>query len=150
MSKNILKGKVAGILNPRELAINIGENSGVEIGMIFKVIGDAVLKDPDTGEQLGAVRREKGRVKIVTVEERFATARTFETFVINIGGIGPGNLGTSVLAESTARFFSPPNLITRVQTLKYDESGLELPTQEGEGFVYVKVGDVVELAGPEE
>ena len=59
-----LKGKVAAILNPRELAINIGANAGVKIDMIFRLLGEAVLKDPDTDVELGTVQHEKGKVKI--------------------------------------------------------------------------------------
>ena len=33
-----LRGKVARILNSRELVINIGEQEGVEIGMLFDVL----------------------------------------------------------------------------------------------------------------
>jgi hypothetical protein len=147
MSKGVLTGKVAAILNSRELAMNIGANGGIEVGMVFRVLGEAVLKDPDTGEQLGTVRHEKGRVKVTAVEKRFAIARTFETYEVNIGGIGLGRIDMlSAVGESTARLFSPSEWVTRVQTLKYEDSGLELPEREDKSSIYVKVGDILELA----
>ena len=151
MSTNTnLTGKVAGILNSRELAINIGANAGVEVDMVFKVLGESELKDPDSGEDLGVVRYEKGRVKIVKVEEKFAIARTFETYEVNIGGMGfdfGGLLDSTASAE--ARLFAPPQWITRVQTLKYEHTGLELPERKDETSLYIKVGDVVELTKSE-
>lgn len=147
---NHLTGKVAGILNPRELAINIGANAGVEEDMIFRILGESELNDPDTGQRLGVVQYEKGRVKVVKVEEKFAIARTFKTYEVNIGGWGPD---VSILFESAisapARLFARPQWVTRVQTLKYEKTGLELAEREDENSIYVKVGDVVELVKPE-
>jgi hypothetical protein len=149
MSKiNILTGKVAAILNSRELAINIGMNAGVEVDMVFKVLGEAKLSDPDTNEQLGSIRYEKGKVKIVTVEEKFSTARTFETYVTNIGGVGTvGDISTSfnLITEASRNILSPQKFVTRVQTLKYDESGIDLPERTDKEFIYIKRGDIVEI-----
>lgn len=149
MSKiNILTGKVAAILNSRELAINIGMNAGVEVDMVFKVLGEAKLSDPDTNEQLGSIRYEKGKVKIVTVEEKFSTARTFETYVTNIGGVGTvGDISTSfnLITEASWNILSPQKFVTRVQTLKYDESGIDLPERTDKEFIYIKRGDIVEI-----
>jgi hypothetical protein len=148
MSNNkILTGKVAAVFNTRELAINVGSTAGVKAGMIFKVLGVATLTDPDNDEQLGFVKYEKGKVKIVTVEEKFSTARTFETYMTNIGGIGfeeDADVLDSI-AETSAKFFSPPKWVTRVQTLKYDERGIDLPESTDKEFIYIKRGDIVEI-----
>jgi hypothetical protein len=135
-------------LNSRELAINIGMNAGVEVDMVFKVLGEAKLSDPDTNEQLGSIRYEKGKVKIVTVEEKFSTARTFETYVTNIGGVGTvGDISTSfkLITEASRNILSPQKFVTRVQTLKYDESGIDLPERTDKEFIYIKRGDIVEI-----
>ena len=45
-----IRGKVAHVLNEREIAINVGTEKGVTIGMRFNVmeIHDEDIKDPDT------------------------------------------------------------------------------------------------------
>lgn len=134
-----LRGKVAAILNMRELAINIGANAGVKTDMIFRLLGEAVLKDPDTDIELGTVQHEKGKLKVVKVEEKFAIARTFETYRVNIGGVG--TFGTT---NVFGKLFAPPEWVTRVKTLKYEQSGLEVPEQDANSIL-VKVGDIVEL-----
>jgi len=57
MSDKPIRGKVARILNSRELAINVGSADGVDVGMYFDVLdpkGEDV-KDPDSGEVLGSL-----------------------------------------------------------------------------------------------
>ena len=61
-----IRGKVARILNSRDMVINVGSGSGVVVGMRFDVMdarGEDV-EDPDTGEVLGSVERSKVRVEI--------------------------------------------------------------------------------------
>lgn len=77
-----IEGKVAAILNERELIINKGAEAGVKEGMKFKIVEPKVdIKDPDTGEALGTLVHEKIRVGIVEVQPKFSKARTYETFV---------------------------------------------------------------------
>ena len=144
---NQLKGKVAAILNSRELAINIGLNAGVSENMIFNVFGEAILKDPDTDITLGSIRYKKGRVKIVTVEEKFSVARTFDTYEKNIGG--PDVIGNyeDMLRMSTSALsiLGPPEWVTKVQTLEFDERGIDLPERLNNDVIYLKIGDVVEI-----
>ena len=114
------------------------------------MLGESELKDPDSGEDLGVVRYEKGRVKIVKVEEKFAIARTFETYEVNIGGMGPDfDRLFDTTASASARLFAPPQWVTRVQTLKYEHTGLGFPEREDETSLYIKIGDVVELTKSE-
>ena len=144
--KKVISGKVAAILNPRELAINIGTNKGVNIDMIFRVMGESILKDPDSGEKLGSVRYEKGKVKIVKVEEKFSIARTFETYETNIGGTALVDYNAiTILDEVNTKYFSPPKWVTRVQTLKYEEGDSLTPENTSNEFMYVKIGDIVEI-----
>ena len=72
--QKLLVGKVATILGDYELAINIGRNSGVKLGMEFAVLGDAAITDPDSGKTLGRYRYNKVTVQIKQVEENYSVA----------------------------------------------------------------------------
>lgn len=130
-----IQGKVATIINERDLVINKGSDAGVTEGMKFKVIEpDLDIRDPDTGEPLGSISREKIRVKIVEVKPKFSIGKTYETYVDYV--------------ESVAKLPSllPPSRqpVTRVRTLR-TSSDTSYPPDERYGFV--KIGDpVVEVA----
>jgi hypothetical protein len=132
-----INGKVAQVLNEREVVLNRGLEQGVRVGMVVQVADPAVaVKDPDTGADLGTVRREKVKLKISRVEQKFAVARTFETYQINEGGTLSG-LGFD-LAQ-----LRPQRIVTRVRTLRFDETGLDFsPLQPSESLV--KIGDPFE------
>ena len=68
----MIEGKVARILNARELVINRGTEHGVEIGMRFEVLDPKSedVADPDTGEVIGSVYRPKVNVEVVFLEPR--------------------------------------------------------------------------------
>ena len=123
----MIEGKVAAIINSRELAINRGENHGVYEGMRFAVLDTSagVISDPDTEEQLGMVEGIKVRVEVVEVHEQFSVAQTYET-------VGGGTLGSLL----TKGMYDAPKPVT----LKTNEA-LFAPLTEGES--YVKRGDVV-------
>jgi hypothetical protein len=73
-----ITGKVAEILDRYTLAINRGVDDGVEIGMIFAVIGaGGEIIDPDTDKPLGPRPVEKLRVKVTDVYEKFSVAQTY-------------------------------------------------------------------------
>ena len=93
-----IKGKVTNILNKRELAMNVGRKDGVKEEMRFKIVYNVPVKDPDTGEELGEINREKIRVEVFQVEEKFSLARTYETYQVNVGGNGilPGGIAADV------------------------------------------------------
>ncbi|MFF2772967.1 hypothetical protein ACFVUP_38300, partial [Streptomyces bacillaris] len=65
-----IEGKVASVLNERELVLNVGAEEGVEVGMRFKILyaGGIEITDPDTNEALGNVEWPKTEVKIVSVQ----------------------------------------------------------------------------------
>lgn len=128
-----IKGLVARVLNSRELVINKGRADGVKVGMIFHVKDRKAedIPDPETGDVLGSVNRPKVDVKIVSVEDNLAIARTFRSRQVNVGGILP----------DISPIFLPPKFERRYETLKTDESTWE-ELDEDESFV--KVGDPVE------
>jgi hypothetical protein len=131
----VIEGKVAVILNERELIINKGAEAGVKEGMKFKIVEPKVdIKDPDTGEALGTLTHEKIRVGIVEVQPKFSKARTYETFV----GYFPAPLPKLPLLPSP-----PPVPVTRVRTLKYAGALSDTPFLDYLSVDFVKVGDLV-------
>jgi hypothetical protein len=84
----ILEGRVAEILNARELVINIGSDKGVTRRMKFAVLADAPkeVHDPETGELLDTVVKEKVRVEAVEVRPRITICRTYRTTTTRIIG----------------------------------------------------------------
>ncbi|MEX2135933.1 MAG: hypothetical protein WEB29_03085 [Chloroflexota bacterium] len=126
----MIEGKVARILNSRELVINRGLAHGVQVGMRFEVLdpNSEDIRDPDTQEVIGSVYRPKVNVEAVIVEDRLSVARTYE----RTGGTG----GLAALSLSRA-FYGEPS---RPVTLKTDEEMWE-PLTEADS--YVKRGDPV-------
>ena len=132
-----ISGKVAKILNARELIINRGVEDGVEMGMKFAVLDPRAndVVDPDSHEVLGSIYRPKVGVEVVRVEPRLTLARTFKTRKVNVGGT----------ARSWAAFSNilgqPPRYEEQPESLRTDESTWE---DLDERDSYVKTGDPVE------
>lgn len=133
-----IRGKIAKILNAREVALNIGESQGVELGMTFEILCESggEIRDPDSGDILGVAEVAKARVKIKRAYEKFAVATTYRTKRVNVGGAGPSPIDIS-------RYFAPPKWETRYETLK-TEGGFETVAEGlSESESYVRVGDSV-------
>lgn len=133
---NPIRGKVARVLDSRQLVVNVGASDNVSIGMFFDVLdpkGEDV-KDPDTGEVLGSIERPKVRVQIVKVLEKLSVASTFRKKEFNVGG------RASYAVSGLAEMFLPPKHITKYETLKTTEKTWE-DLEEAESFV--KTGDPV-------
>ena len=76
-----IEGKIAKILNTRELVLNRGSDDGVSVDMEFAVIEPRLtIVDPDTQELLGDLEREKVRVRVFETHPKFSLARTYETY----------------------------------------------------------------------
>ena len=134
--KQLIRGKVARVLNSREVALNIGTDAGVEIGMYFDIMDQCEenVVDPDTAEVLGTIERSKVRVKVVKVQPKLSVASTYRIKKINIGGRGV--FGGGVFADS----LRAPEWVDKHETLKTDEKTWE-DISESESFV--KTGDPV-------
>lgn len=131
-----IEGKVAAILNERELVINRGADAGVKQDMRFKVMEPGVdIKDPDTGEPLGTIQREKIRVEVVEVHPKYSVGRTYETYVISVAGIG------SDVVDAITRW-SPllGREVTRVRTLRTEQATSKASNDKS---CFVEVGDQV-------
>ena len=135
---HLIRGKVARILNSREVAINRGQSDGVKEGMYFDILDPTSedIKDPDTKAVLGSLSRPKVRVKVTRVEEKLCVASTYKTHRVNIGGTAQG------LAFPTgfAKALLPPQWIVKHETLKTQEQTWESLDEEES---YVKTGDPV-------
>lgn len=134
MGVELIRGKVARILNSRELILNIGSTSGVDVGMYFDVLDPKGedIRDPDTDEVLGSVERPKVRVQVVKVLDKLCIASTYKKRRINVGGQGFG------VRDEFSRMLAPPKYVTQFETLKTTETTWEdlSPDQS-----YVKIGD---------
>ena len=133
-----IRGKVARILNSREMVINVGAHNGVTVGMRFEVM-DAKgedIRDPDTGELLGSLERPKVEVEVARVQERLSVASTYKQESVNVGGVGiVGAIGTPF-----GEILRPAKWETRYETLKTEEKTWE-DLEEEDSFV--KTGDPV-------
>lgn len=127
----LIRGKVARILNSREVALNVGASHGVENGMQFDILAPELhdIRDPDTHEVIGSLNRPKVRIQVEITEDRFCVAHTFRRRRVNIGGMG-----------LVGRTFEPPNWVTRFETLRTSEDTWE---DLAEADSYVKTGDPV-------
>ena len=124
----LIRGKVARVINTREVALNVGMNSGVEVGMAFDIL-DAKsenIRDPDTGEWLGSIRRSKVRVRVTRVQEKLALATTITE--------------RRGLSFSFSASLMPLLWREKYLTLKREEKNWEHLDEEAS---YVKVGDPV-------
>ncbi len=130
--KEPIRGKVARVLNSRELAINLGTKQGVELGMYFDILDpkSQEIRDPDSNEVLGSVERPKVRVKVEKVQDKVCIASTYKKTQVNKGGtFAIGGFANSLM---------PPKWITKYETLKTDEQTWEDLSEEES---YVKIGD---------
>jgi len=84
----LIHGKVAQLLNVRQLAINVGYKHGVAQGMHFAVLNRNAgeIRDPDTHEILGSAILPKLHVKVTTVQQEFSIANVEGARYV--GGLG--------------------------------------------------------------
>ncbi|HEX2988967.1 MAG TPA: hypothetical protein VHS06_12470 [Chloroflexota bacterium] len=132
MNEKPLEGKVAQILNERELVINIGSAAGVIRGMRFAVLAATPVdvKDPDTGDVIDVVDRAKTHVEATEVRERITICGTYHRRYV-------GGSIQQVLKEMEQ--FSG----WQRQTFRIGDGGLPKPIDPTES--YVKIGDRVKL-----
>ena len=87
MVASAVEGKIAEVLNEREVAINRGKDHGVKMGTRFKLMETLRIKDPDSKNIIGEITREKLRVKVVQLEQSLSIASTYETY--ETAGVDP-------------------------------------------------------------
>ncbi len=73
-----VEGKVAKILDDQSLVLNVGRAHGVAQGMVFCIFASVEdVKDPDTGESLGAWEAVKGYVQATHPQEKLSVCRAY-------------------------------------------------------------------------
>lgn len=124
MTDELIRGKVARVLNSTDLAINRGSDSGVAVGMRFAILSDrgADIKDPDSGEILDSIEIAKTLVKVISVTPHLAVGRTFRSK-------GGGGIAAALNVIGS----------TRDETLRTDERRLQQELDPKDSFI--KVGD---------
>jgi len=131
----VIKGKVAEIIDNRTLALNVGSSNNVEPDMIFQILDGTgkIIKDPETGNQLGSLKLPKIQVKVTYVDINFSIAETFHYKTVNIGGVNAfGNISD---------FMSPPKYVKKYDTFEIEE---ELKKEIDKEKSTVKIGDLAE------
>jgi len=131
-------GKVIRILNDREIVLNRGLTNGLAEGDYIGVIDPETedMTDPDTGENLGSIRRYKVALRISQVSERLAIAATYKTKEVNVGGMGDPTRGIFGVSQMMA----PRKIVTEVERLRLNERAAkpigpsESRVQEGDLF----------------
>ena len=78
-----IRGKVAEILNSKELVMNIGTANGVNVGMYFDIVETTEVKDPDTSKVLGKVERPKVTLRVIEVQENLTVASTLNKIFVS-------------------------------------------------------------------
>jgi len=133
--KKKLEGRVAQILNERELAINIGSNHGAQLGMKFAILSESPLevKDPQTKETLDIIDREKVRVVVSEIRPKISICKTYR--VRKFGG------GLSANFSLMKSLLEPAREVK--ETLKAEDASLPQPLSPEES--YVKINDRVVL-----
>ena len=138
-----IRGKIAKVLNSREVALNVGAEHGVQSGMTFDILapGSEEVMDPDTGEVLGSVDLPKTSVRITKAHDKFAIATTYRSKRVNVSNAG--YTGARSAAHNLRKMFEPPRWETRYETLKstgeFEASSEDLDEKDS----YVSVGDPV-------
>ena len=125
MVASAVEGKVAEVLNDREVVINRGEDHGVKLGTRFKLMETLRIKDPDTRDIIGEITREKLRLKVVHLEQSMSIARTYESY--KYGG-GLADLALQSLQELQG--------MQRIDVKRIRTSG------DGDDTVLVEIGDI--------
>ena len=129
-----IRGKVARIINAREVILNVGQDQGVEVGMSFDILTPRGLniRDPDTGENLGSFQRAKNRVRVIQTQDRLSLASTFRSRSV-ADALAEAFFGTRASQATTSRK-------NQFETLKTDrETWQDLPDEDS----YVSEGDPV-------
>ncbi len=134
-----IEGKVATVLNERELVLTVGSEEGVAVGMRFKILypGGIEITDPDTNEPLGNVEWPKTEVKIVSVQPHMSVGRTFRTVTIPASGYRGIVSEYARAFESLSGNYEPEKRV--VETLRSSDGFAEKEISDAESVV--KRGD---------
>lgn len=120
-----VQGAVAKIVSDREVILNRGTEHGLASGDYVIVIDPSTqsVLDPETGEDLGGLKRIKAVLRVVETTPKLSLAKTFRTQSVKVGG----GIGTPGIAN----MFAEPKYETRVETIQFDpQAGLPISEEE--------------------
>ena len=113
-----IRGKVAQVLDSRQVVLNVGSSRDVSVDMIFKVINPRgeEIRDPDTNQVLGSVESPKLLIRVIEVQENLSVA----TISAANPTVTPSSLGPFT------RSLMPPRWVDQYETLSTDTGGVNI------------------------
>ena len=92
-----VKCDVLQILSQTEVVLNAGRENGVQMGMVFQIIGEFEVKDPVSDEAIETLRFTKATLKITHLGDKVSVAGSYLNVDDDIG---------KKIRDGT--FFTPP------------------------------------------
>ncbi|WP_140400725.1 hypothetical protein [Gulosibacter sp. 10] len=136
-----LRGVVARVVSDREVILNKGTDHGLDAGEYVIIIDPDTqsITDPETGENLGGLKRIKAVLRVVESTAKLSLAKTFRTRRVRVsGGLGGAGFGN---------MFAEPKYETRVETLQLDpQAGLPISEEDSA----ISLNDPFEVVSAEE
>ena len=104
-----IRGKVAQILDSRQIVLNVGTSDQVAVGMSFKIINPKgeQIRDPESNQILGSIESPRAFVRVIEVHDRLSVATTSAANP----AITPATLGPF------ARVLMPPRWVDQYESL---------------------------------
>jgi len=119
-----VEATVARTIGPYEIAINVGQSSGVVTGQEVEIVDYYDVEDPDTGEALGRYRKVRANLKVTFVEDSFSVARMTDTRAKeSASGLSAGSLASAAfLVAGPSRELIPISTQGGVRIVKGDHA----------------------------
>lgn len=113
-----IRGKVAQVLDSRQVVLNVGSSRDVAVDMTFKVINPKgeEIRDPDTNQVLGSVESPKLLVRVIQVQDHLSVA----TISAASPAVTPRSPGPF------ARTLMPPRWVDQFETLGTDTAQVNI------------------------
>lgn len=124
-----IAGKVAKVLNDREIVLNKGRLDGVEVGDYVGIVDSQEfgIKDPESDDDLGDIVRFKVSLRVTQISDHLSIASTYKVSKVNVGGS---------FNFDSLRAFQAPEWVDRVERLSYGEDSA-LPVEPEDSRIQV-------------
>lgn len=126
-----ITGKVARVLDNQRLVLNRGGLDGVEVGSRFAVLSPKTVNVPDPDDSnvvLGTLPVARTVVKVISVDDHMAIARTFRTLkssgILPTFTFGPSERKDSISSDDATVV---EELGTAERTVKLGDVAVEIP-----------------------
>lgn len=71
--------KVVKIVDEYTVVLNVGSDKGLRVGKVFLIVGiGEMIRDPETGEELGQLEIVRGKAKVTHVQDKISTLASAE------------------------------------------------------------------------